>query len=104
MSDTIVGTDLESVANQAMAQSAQNIATIDAQNQAAADLSAKNNYYKTVLQAGGGALGGIAGIIIAVKRKSGFLGGVGWFFAIGIAGGALGFLVGSLIDGKPKDE
>lgn len=65
---------------------------------------AKNNYYKTMLRGGMFSLGATAGIIVAVKRKSGFWGGVGWFFVLGIAASAVGFLVGSIIDGKPKDE
>lgn len=38
-------------------------------------------------------LGGVGGIILAVHRKSGFWGGVGWFIVGSMAGGAIGWLV-----------
>lgn len=62
----------------------------------------KNDYYKTTLRAGLGLAGGVAGIFLAIHRKSGFWGGVGWWIVGGMAGGAAGFLVGSIADGKPK--
>jgi len=65
--------------------------------------AAKDNYYKTTLGYGLGLAGNVAGIMIAVKRKSGFWGGVGWFLVVGLAGSAAGYVVGSIIDGKPKD-
>ena len=40
-------------------------------------------------------LGSVAGIIVAVKRKSGFWGGVGWFIVGGMAGTAIGWLATS---------
>jgi hypothetical protein len=63
---------------------------------------AKVNYYKTTLAYGLGIAGNVAGILIAIKRKSGFLGGVGWFLLIGAAGTAAGFIAGSVLDGRPK--
>lgn len=62
----------------------------------------QNNYYKTMLRSALASAGGVAGIVIAVKRKSGFWGGVGWFILGGMAGGAAGLLVGTIADGKPK--
>lgn len=40
-------------------------------------------------------LGSVAGIILAVHRKSGLWGGIGWFIVGGMAGGALGWIVTS---------
>lgn len=42
-------------------------------------------------------LGNVAGIIVAVKRKSGFWGGAGWFLLGGLAGAALGYVAASMI-------
>lgn len=64
----------------------------------------RQNYYKNVLGAGLGMMGNVAGIVFAVKRKSGFWGGVGWFLVFGMAGGAIGYVVGSMIDGRPKED
>jgi Na+/alanine symporter len=69
--------------------------------QAAKD-AAKANYYKNTLTAGLGLAGNVAGIVLAVHRKSGFWGGVGWFIVCGLAGSAVGYVAGSMIDGKPK--
>ena len=82
-------------------------ADMAAENKAALDaarLNAKNNYYKTTLGWGLGAAGNVAGILVAIKRKSGFWRGVGWFFLLGFAGSATGLVIGSVLDGKPKDE
>jgi Na+/alanine symporter len=73
----------------------------DKRLQAAKD-AAKANYYKNTLTAGLGLAGNVAGIVLAVHRKSGFWGGVGWFIVLGLAGSATGYVVGSMIDGKPK--
>lgn len=62
----------------------------------------RQNYYKSTLSYGLGMAGNVAGIIVAVKRKSGFLGGVGWFLVLGLAGGAAGYVIGSVVDGKPS--
>lgn len=71
---------------------------------AAAKQDVKNNYYKSTLAWGLGATGHVAGILLAIKRKSGFWGGVGWFFLLGFAGSATGYVIGSVLDGKPKEE
>lgn len=47
------------------------------------------------LRAGLSLLGSVAGIIVAVKRKSGFWGGLGWFIVGGMAGGAAGWIATS---------
>ena len=65
-------------------------------------LDQRNNYYKTTLSYGGAMAGNVAGVLLAIKRKSGFWGGVGWFFLLGMAGAAAGYVVGSVLDGKPK--
>lgn len=49
-----------------------------------------------LLQGGLVAAGNVAGILVAVKRKSGFWGGVGWFFLLGAAGGAVGLVINSM--------
>ena len=43
-------------------------------------------------------LGGVAGIYLAVKRKSGFWAGAGWFLLLGTAGTAVGYIVSSTIN------
>lgn len=48
---------------------------------------------KQVMIWGLAALGHAAGIIVAVKRKSGFWGGVGWFIVGGMVGGGLGYVI-----------
>lgn len=52
---------------------------------------------KTMLATGIGIAGNVTGILIAVKRKSGFWGGVGWFALGGLAGAALGYIVYSML-------
>lgn len=47
----------------------------------------------TKIRYGLSTLGSVAGIVLAVHRKSGFWGGVGWFIVGSMAGGALGWLV-----------
>lgn len=69
-----------------------------------ADNFAKANYYKYTLSQGLGLAGAVVGIIIAVKRKSGFWGGVGWFLLISTAGSASGYIIGSVLDGRPKQS
>ena len=64
----------------------------------------KDNYYKLTLSSGLGMAGAVAGIIIAVKRKSGFWGGLGWFLLISAAGSATGYITGSVLDGRPKQQ
>jgi hypothetical protein len=49
----------------------------------------------TKLRFGIGLCGSVAGILVAVHRKSGFWGGVGWWIVGGMAGGALGWIVTS---------
>lgn len=49
----------------------------------------------TKLRFGIGALGSVAGILVAVHRKSGFWGGLGWWIVGGMAGGAIGWIVTS---------
>ena len=55
---------------------------------------------KYLLVSGLSTLGAVGGIVTAVKRKSGFIGGVGWFFALGIAGSAIGYVAVALLDKK----
>lgn len=50
------------------------------------------------LRWGIGSLGSVAGILLAVHRKSGFWGGVGWWILGGMAGGAIGWIVTSKMD------
>ena len=57
---------------------------------------------KKVMLSGFALAGNVSGIILAVKRKSGFWGGVGWFLLGGMAGAAVGFLVTSIIPGENK--
>lgn len=62
---------------------------------------------KALMTYGLAGLGNVAGLIIAVKRKSGFWGGLGWFLLGGMAGGALGYVATSLIKDdavKPQDS
>ncbi len=80
----------------------QQMAADEIANKAAADKLVKDNYYKMTLSYGLGTVGCIAGIVLAVKRKSGFWGGIGWFIAGSIAGSGAGYVIGSVIDGKPK--
>lgn len=47
------------------------------------------------LRWGIGAMGSVAGILLAVHRKSGFWGGVGWWIVGGMAGGAIGWIATS---------
>ena len=47
------------------------------------------------LRWGLGSLGAVAGILVAVKRKSGFWGGAGWWILGGMAGSAIGWVVTS---------
>lgn len=54
---------------------------------------------KSVLVFGTATAGHVAGIIVAVKRKSGFWGGVGWFIVGGMAGAALGYILAAVIPG-----
>lgn len=52
----------------------------------------------TLLTFGLSTLGSVAGIVVAVKRKSGFWGGFGWFILGGFAGVAIGEIIGSTMD------
>ncbi len=74
----------------------------EAATRLAADKAIQENYYKVTLSAGLGLLGSAAGIMLAVKRKSGIWGGIGWFILLGMAGSGIGYVAGSVIDGKPK--
>lgn len=47
------------------------------------------------IRAGLSLLGSVAGIVVAVKRKSGFWGGLGWFIVGGMAGTAVGWIATS---------
>jgi len=47
------------------------------------------------VRAGLSMLGSVGGILVAVKRKSGFWGGLGWFIVGSMAGGAVGWIVTS---------
>ncbi len=55
------------------------------------------NTRRLQLTYGIGAVGAIIGIVIAVKRKSGFWGGVGWWAGISTAGCAVGYGIGTAI-------
>lgn len=57
---------------------------------------------KRVMLSGFALAGNVSGIALAVKRKSGFWGGVGWFLLGGMAGAAVGFLITSVIPGENK--
>ncbi len=59
---------------------------------------------KTVMVQGVAILGNVTGIIVAVKRKSGFWGGVGWFLLGGLAGAGIGFVMAAAIADKKVDE
>jgi len=59
----------------------------------------KNSYALSGLRIGGG-LGNIAGIIYAIKVKSGFWKGFGFFALGGLTLGGLGYGIGSLIKKK----
>ncbi len=78
------------------------MAAEEAKNKGAADQIVKDNYYKWALSYGLGTVGCVAGIMLAIKRKSGFWGGVGWFIVGSMAGSGVGYVIGSVIDGKPK--
>tara|TARA_B100001093_G_scaffold367136_2_gene351965 strand:+ start:10311 stop:10679 length:369 start_codon:yes stop_codon:yes gene_type:complete len=60
---------------------------------------AKNSYALSGLKIGGG-LGNIAGIIYAIKVKSGFWKGFGFFALGGLTVGGVGYGIGSLIKKK----
>jgi uncharacterized membrane protein YfcA len=55
---------------------------------------------KSQLVFGLGAAGNVAGILVAIKRKSGFWRGVGWFLLLGAAGSALGYVASSMVPDK----
>lgn len=60
---------------------------------------------KAVLVSGLSLLGAVAGIIIAVKRKSGFWGGVGWFIVGSMGGTAVGYIAAAVIpDSNDKNQ
>lgn len=59
---------------------------------------------KNMLLYGLAGLGNVAGIVVAVKRKSGFLGGAGWFLLGGLAGAALGYVVVSMIPDQNEQK
>lgn len=59
---------------------------------------------KRVLATGLAAVGNVTGIIVAVKRKSGFWGGVGWFIVGGLAGAAIGYIAAAVIPGPDQTE
>jgi hypothetical protein len=48
-----------------------------------------------MLTSGLSLLGGVVGIVYAVKNKSGFWGGLGWFLIGSIGGTAIGYLASS---------
>lgn len=48
--------------------------------------------------------GNVAGILLAVKRKSGFWGGVGWFLVGGMAGWAIGATAAAFIPSKKSES
>mgnify|MGYP001618647300 CR=1 FL=1 len=52
---------------------------------------------KKLLVTGAITVGNVAGILVAIKRKSGFLGGVGWFLLLGAAGMGVGYVAASMI-------
>ena len=59
---------------------------------------------KKTLMYGLGLAGNATGIIIAVARKSGFWGGVGWFLLGGLCGAAAGYIITSAIPDDKKDQ
>lgn len=61
-------------------------------------MSQVTNASKILLVTSGLSLaGGVTGILVAVHRKSGFWGGVGWFFLLGAAGTAVGYVAAAAI-------
>jgi hypothetical protein len=64
---------------------------------AAANVSIDINKFTQaqLLQAGLSTLGSVTGIIVAVKRKSGFWGGAGWMILGGLAGSATAAIINS---------
>ncbi len=55
-----------------------------------------------LLTGGLSTIGSVAGIVVAIKRKSGILGGIGWFFLGGFAGAAVGQVINSTRTGYTK--
>lgn len=58
----------------------------------------KDTYYRRNLKAGLSAVGFAAGIWLAIDKKAGFWGGVGYALLGSISGGAVGMLTGTIID------
>ena len=58
---------------------------------------------KKALIVGMGALGNVAGILFAVKRKSGFWGGWGWLIVGGMAGAGVGYVTTAIIPDTEKE-
>jgi hypothetical protein len=56
---------------------------------------------KTILATGIGIAGNVAGIVLAVHRKSGFWGGLGWFIVGGLTGTAIGYAVYAALPETP---
>jgi len=51
---------------------------------------------KSMLIYGLATLGIVGGIVLAVNRKSGFWGGVGWAIVGNMAGAGLGYVIGAI--------
>lgn len=59
----------------------------------------KNNITKaTLLTSGLSTLGIVGGVVFAVKRKSGFWGGLGWAIVGSMAGGGVGYVISSFMN------
>ena len=59
----------------------------------------KNNITKaTLLTSGLSTLGIVGGVVFAVKRKSGFWGGLGWAIVGSMAGGGIGYVISSFMN------
>lgn len=52
----------------------------------------------TLLTSGLSLAGSVYGVLVAIKRKSGFWGGAGWFILGGLAGTAIGYVATSFMN------
>jgi hypothetical protein len=95
--------DQETTSDQVVDKLKQDIDKRNTESAAQEKSFVKDNYYKIALGSGLSLAGNVAGILLAVKRKSGFWGGVGWFLVGGLAGAAIGYVAGTVLDGKPKE-
>lgn len=69
-----------------------------------ASLAMNATYWRRNLGYGLSGIGLVGGIYFAVKRKSGFWGGLGWALLGSMAGSATGFFIGSFLDKSKETE